>query len=438
MDYETRSLATMLNRSDELELLALIEGELDAAAEAALRRRLVGDPQLLALLDKVRTDRAALRALPEPALPRDFLVSLEPLLARPMLMEQPPAQFKKPGEFRRQYLRQTRRIRWSRLAAVAVVLLAVIAGIWGVVNGLMATGPRGPNEIAAVTPEQAHSNLPRPTQQSPAIEPSIPMGLAHHSRPSRLDVDAQAPASDERALVRNSPSAQADPAGPLVADFAIVIRTASADVTEQVMSAALTETAPESAFVRNFSFAEAQQLAREMRPAARPDSRGEQPTVASADHRLKPAALVSAAQWRALAAQVRQQWEARRTARDTSDDRKSAPESAHLAGSKDAAPSLEQQLEFSSQGATHALAVPASQLSALVERLALTGGQQTALRMLPKEAPAETSATGLDPWQPLSFWLNEGPQVRQAFERVTHGRPDRMVLVPVVVQPAGK
>ena len=61
MDYETRSLATMLNRSDELELLALIEGELDAAAEAALRRRLVGDPQLLALLDKVRTDRAALR-----------------------------------------------------------------------------------------------------------------------------------------------------------------------------------------------------------------------------------------------------------------------------------------------------------------------------------------------------------------------------------------
>ena len=62
MDYETRSLATMLNRSDELELLALIEGELDAAAEAALRRRLVGDPQLLALLDKVRTDRAALRA----------------------------------------------------------------------------------------------------------------------------------------------------------------------------------------------------------------------------------------------------------------------------------------------------------------------------------------------------------------------------------------
>ena len=51
MDYETRSLATMLNRSDELELLALIEGELDAAAEAALRRRLVGDPQLLALLD---------------------------------------------------------------------------------------------------------------------------------------------------------------------------------------------------------------------------------------------------------------------------------------------------------------------------------------------------------------------------------------------------
>src|SRR5262245_47363983 len=119
----------MLHRYDESELLDLIEGELDAPAAEALRQRLASDPRAAAAVDRIIADRTSLRSLKEPALPYDFMARLEPVLARPMLIESSqPQPAHKPGEFRRQYRRQTHRIRWGRLAAAAVVLLALLAG----------------------------------------------------------------------------------------------------------------------------------------------------------------------------------------------------------------------------------------------------------------------------------------------------------------------
>ena len=77
----------MLDHHDELELLALIEGDLDARQAAALRKRLANEPRAQAMIERMREDRAVLRAMGSPELPADFVARLEPLLARPMLIE---------------------------------------------------------------------------------------------------------------------------------------------------------------------------------------------------------------------------------------------------------------------------------------------------------------------------------------------------------------
>ena len=62
---------TRVSMSDfpEADLLALIEGDLAPKQAARLRQQLAGDPQMAALVERLREDREMLRTMAEPPLP---------------------------------------------------------------------------------------------------------------------------------------------------------------------------------------------------------------------------------------------------------------------------------------------------------------------------------------------------------------------------------
>jgi hypothetical protein len=104
---------------------------------------------------------------------------------------------------------------------------------------------------------------------------------------------------------------------------------------------------------------------------------------------------------------------------------------------------LEQQLDFSGRGAALTIAVPASQLMQLIERLTVAEGQNTALRMLPpmdwsKWSTSEgKGAAAPESVPPVMLWVTEGPQVRQSMERLSQLKDEAIVLVPVVIKTDG-
>ena len=116
---------------DEHELLALIEDELDPERTRALRQRLAREPAALAAVDRMRSDRRRLRTLEAPAPPADLLADLEPLMARPMLVEM------RPSALRRARARRERRLRVMQAALVAAAAVALLVGGWVGVSGLL-------------------------------------------------------------------------------------------------------------------------------------------------------------------------------------------------------------------------------------------------------------------------------------------------------------
>lgn len=176
---------------DEQELLALIERELDGSAEQKLLEKLDSHPQTRKLVRELLADRQALRSLPEPELPRDFMVDIEPLLARPMLME--PIQTK-PGEYRRRHQQRNQKpFPWKHLVA-AVVGLSTIAAIWSVTytfnsaDNLVADDSANPaNKV-----NQGDRQLPglfakNPGEDDPADEFSPEEGVLHHFGPQNME-----------------------------------------------------------------------------------------------------------------------------------------------------------------------------------------------------------------------------------------------------------
>jgi hypothetical protein len=113
-------------------------------------------------------------------------------------------------------------------------------------------------------------------------------------------------------------------------------------------------------------------------------------------------------------------------------------ESAHLIGPEHLDPTFEQQLDFSSRGASLTVAIPAAQLSKFIEQLTLGEGQATTLRMLPaREIDAVKTAESLTNSQPISLWISEGAQARQAIAQLEQRGNEAVVLVPVIVQTNG-
>ena len=432
----------MPDRHNELELLSLIEGELDAQASASLRKRLAGDQRATSLVEEMAADRIALRSMPHPELPMDFLAAIEPMLARPMLIESVETNgavfASKPGAFRREYRKRTRRVRWDRIAIAAVIMLALLAGIWAAVNGLSG----GSTQSNDITASNDVSNAPTATGANQlAVETdSMPVsshdGTVHHYRPAPLPADVSGPRlADASAPMR---AGNSEP-GPLVAaSFALVIHTGDTARAEQAVQVAASDLGEQGALVRNFSFAEAQKLAEEWRLANAGSAGSNDPRVASVGS-APNMQWKTPAELKVLADRVRQQLKKLKPAGHQADGASSEP-SGQIVGVKTLAPTLEQQLDYSSRGASYTLAVPIAQMNALIERLSLADGQSTALRMLPEHQglPESTSAKTPDAWQPLLLWLTDGPKARQEIERISKSQPDAIVLVPIVLTQAAK
>ena len=444
----------MLDRYDPTELLDLIEGDLDARAAEELRARLGHDPQAAGMIESMMRDRTSLRSMEHPALPQDFIAAIEPMLSRPMLIE-PVSDLAtiKPGEFRRQYRRRTRHVRIGRLAAAAAVFFAVAGGTWALIaNWSSLRGSSGGgNMVAANNANQRGSrieNAPSDHGTNPRIAAGIPdPGVVHHDlrpRPDRDALASRARTDDASAHIAPGAPGQAADRVVLAADFAVVMQSPSASAAEFTVRGALADLGDRVALVRNFSFEEAQRLSEEYRIAhggSREGSAGgsvDQPIAAVApgisgvrDHAL------SSAEMQQLATQVREQLRLKHAA---AAGPKSADDSELLAGASDLAPTLEQQLEFSSRGVSHTVAVPVSELVPLIERLALSdpAAGVTTLRVLPKAPMIGGSVIGTDQdstsQQAVVAWLTEGPLVRQALQRLSAARSDSIVLLPVIVR----
>lgn len=107
--------------------------------------------------------------------------------------------------------------------------------------------------------------------------------------------------------------------------------------------------------------------------------------------------------------------------------------SGQMFGPPELAPSFEQQLDFSSRGAMMTITVPVADLPALLERLAMKEGTQTALRMLPDSERAAESDEAAD--HPLSLrWLADAPRVRASLRRLQRAGEDVVVELPVIVE----
>ncbi len=456
----------MLERYDQSELLGLIEGDLDARSAAALRSRLAKDPLVASMVDAMILDRSELRAFEEPVPPQDFLVDIEPMLSRPMLYE-PVAEIvvTKPGEFRRQQQRRARRTRWGRLAVAAALLLAATGGGWALIqsfsgdgfnhtNEMLASGPAGPvdhSDVARNSPPRAdgsaHSALTNATRDE------LGPGPVHHNRPPRHilsdSTPALASAQPNATKSVNAPIANEAAAGPMIvaADFAVVMQTPNATVAESAVSGVIADLGDRASLVRNFSYAEAQKLNEQYRLAHGGSTRrgaDAPPAVALAPGMAEVRETsITRSELFALARNVREQLQSNGVAGESSASQASTRGST-IAGAAKLAPTLEQQLDFSSRGATYTLAVPASEVVALLERLALndaTGNVAVMLRMLPvnaadadnrREAKSDAKASEASP--PTLDWLTEGPMVRQAMQRLEQARDDSIVLVPVMVR----
>ncbi len=393
---------------DEADLLALIEDELDSKRAAEIRRRLVGDPQTLALLERLSEDRMLLRTMDEPQVPADLLADLEPALARPMLMADS-------GDWRRRY---RQRKPWRRyVAAVAVVTIVVLAGVWATSSGVIGFGSGSGSPLAR------HDDAA--TEATPVIRPQHVMALAeeaaddqwppadgviHHYLPVP-SVGIKIAAADEPFSGDRRDSARFT-----AARFALVVNGPDQDAVEQTLRRVLGELQGEATLVRNFSYGEATQIGRKLRLGR---DRGVDRELARAFDDY--AGLAPPGTGRPFAGEVlvKRRKAAGRFARTLERSETAVSVSGLLVGPRSLAPSYEQQLEFAEAGATWTISVPVEHLNDVLARLQLTEGQTTALRIWSDDGAASDA----------DEWLSDYPRILEQAALL-----EGTVMLPVVVR----
>ncbi|MHC4948161.1 MAG: hypothetical protein ACYTG1_07855 [Planctomycetota bacterium] len=387
---------------DEHELLALIEDELDPERTRALRQRLAREPAALAAVDRMRSDRRRLRTLEAPAPPADLLADLEPLMARPMLVEM------RPSALRRARARRERRLRVMQAALVAAAAVALLVGGWVGVSGLLRSVqerqladaergvPSGPSSLDTLLgPDRVADD--RPGADGPA--------------PARL-ADATAPEGAARA---NTAAVVGPADGPVAAPFALVVRADGAEGTEDLVTATVADLGDAAALVRNFTLDEARRLQAEhrLRLARRRGADGSPLVADVGDGRpaIDAPPLPDRPAGRFLPDVPRP------------DD---GPRSARLAGPADLSPSFEQQLDLSLQGATHTIAVPADRLADLLAALDRRLEHRATLRLRGDDragAPSDARR-----------WLEQAAVLPAILRELRAAGDDAVVLVPVVIE----
>jgi len=436
-----------LNQS---ELLAYVEGELDAAGSALIEQRVaevVGGPEgqaAVAALRSMRQDRVVLRSAPEPAVPMDFVAELEPQLARPMLIES------RPGRYRRAHRKKTRRTAQLRLVGAAAALLIVAGGTWWAIAELADGFSDWTNRLVA-TNQQDNDDVPPPG--SDLIPSELTTVVLNDADPADSTVPSPNPVTD----------GESAPIGPsvLTANFQLVLHASSEEDAERTTASAffavLTDgggadavmdhgdhpgpietTTPDGndqggaggacvsgmggVLVRNFSFEEVRAELNAIRLARRTAGDDDAPLIVGTDDLTGTEGGAPPNPRSDVASLLRKL----RAERLDSDQRARV-----VTGDAALSPSYEEQLAFSDDGAAYVIAVPARKLTALLAQLRIAQERRTSLRPLGGGAEADRTAEATA----TQRWLEEYRLV-QSFLKAVHdaeGR-DARVLVPLVVE----
>jgi hypothetical protein len=391
-----------------------------------LRAALAGHPEAATTLESIRQDRAALRSLPDPPLPRDLLDQLEPVLARPMLVES------RPGAYRRQYHRRQRRRRVLRVAAAATFLLAGGGGLLLLLTGWPGGAEIEPPRMAAESGTSASTATEAETQDAapPTVWPPAGAVVHHHSPPALEDASTLLAAASGAA--GNDRDRRGGSTAPVPLPFALVVVTDEPAAAEQQVVTRLAGLDGPVAVVRNFSFEEARRI--EAQLVARRTRRSEGPggpLAAGLDPTATPAAVDGDDE---LIRRVIEQ--IGRSAADRRADPPSA--SRRLLGQPAWAATPRHQLLFSGQGATHTVTVPAERLAEVLQRMDDVPSLETALCWLPRQAtdPAEL-AWDEQPELPLDQvrWAADRARIVEHVDRLIAEQPGALVMLPVAVQP---
>jgi len=403
---------------NEADLLALIEGELAPKQAAKLRRRLAGEPRMAALVDRLQDDREMLRTMPAPPLPSGLVTELEPMMARPMLM--PNA-----GDWRQRYRHRRPWRRHVAMAAIAaVVCMALLGGVWAVSSGLLGGGTVEDSMLATTAAGASHASSGVGDVRAAGETRDVPWppegSTIHHRRPMGDPVrlaDAQEP---ERRMPPGPRRERGAAPSLTAADFVLVVNAPGGgeqamqhlqDTLQRVVGGL----AGEVALVRNFSFAQAQQLAR----------RVEADQGRRFDRELSRAGSDFAgitATGRATGGErlIRRRRAAGRLARTVDESGGALAVSGQLVGPRSLAPTYEQQIDYAEGGAIWTITVPADRLNEVLAGLALAEGCETVLQL-------RRDGDAVAPTGP-GRWLSDYPRILREAARL-----DGTVMLPVVI-----
>jgi hypothetical protein len=374
--FERKVIDRMMEQFNEHEILALIEGDLDDAAEQSLRQRLRSQPALMESILAMRQDRAMLRSVPEPRLPGDLLREL-PMLTRPMLIQTPGTDWR-----RRQRMRS--RLKAAALAMAAMLALGAGVGIWMAVSRLAAwpanEGSRvasidraadGGSSPAIVAAAAGESTWP---PEDAVVHHRLPLGKADEPVLAMLGGDDHAP----------SPSTSTQPE-ILPAAFVLVVEADDPPAALEAVRAAAREFTAHAALVRNLTAAD---LPRHMAS-----------TGSGAQHR-------------------------------GANEANPAAREAVVEGSPALAPAAEQQVRFSDLGAQYTLSVRADDLPSLLARVSSARSRLVSIDSLRSGESKSASPSK----SPEALWLAEAATIQSHAKALRAEHGDRIVLLPVRIE----
>lgn len=378
----------MPKSADELELLALVEGELPPEREREVLARLAANPQRFQAIRGMQRDRRVLSSLPEPELPVDLVRMLEPLMARTMLVDDPPMPA---TSYRR------RSTRWGGAAAagaIAAAMLAISATTWFVLSQRSTPSNRTVVADSRASDPAVTSALPPVT---PVEAPVSRKGHRHHYAPLGLEV-AAAPSD-------STPAPAMYATGKPTA--AVVIEAESADYAVSQLASWMSPIADRAAFVENFSYRAAAEY--EKRWLARHRESGEAPTLIAGTGEPVRGGLSST-----------QRLELVERAEEVAD----AGLGQHLVGATQLTPTPELQLELSEAGCGYAMVIPADQVAEVFFKLASDSSMVSRVRPLASPEPAATVAS--DSWSQWLSWKHASSSWPV--------REDGMVVIPIEIR----
>lgn len=428
---------------DEQQLIELIEGELAGADAEKLRAQLISqDAALAAKVAAMQHDRQALRSLPPVDPPIDFLAELEPMIARPMLMDDVPGAASapiivtKPGTARRAAHRQQRRAQLLPAAIAAGIVIVLSGGLWytltqiGVFNSehSIATNTNGDaSSESRLTANSSTAGNSSNTVAASQIEITnmLASGELHHKLPPLDDMQSVAALPTRVALAEVDADLPEfslnNPPQFVLADFELVIRTGRDDDPQNVLARAIEPLAGRAAVVRNLTTANLKIIESAWLASRAESGNASEPARASMNN-TKPQTggdPIKSGR-RALPALNADML------RDSADK---LIESGLVAGEPALMPLYSTQIELSEAGSVYTIVLPARDLQVMLERLAAVRGVDSAMLTMRADpnAAAKTSAAN------AARWVSDLSRVQQSWEKLASEQPDAVVVLPIVI-----